>query len=80
MTNAIVQLDNITKQYRGSPHPAVSNLSLQINEGSVFGLLGPNGAGKSTLVMMNQQFTINPWGLNIPDSARGNKILRVNNY
>lgn len=52
MTNAIVQLENITKQYRGSLQPAVSGLSLQIMEGSVFGLLGPNGAGKSTLVMM----------------------------
>jgi ABC-2 type transport system ATP-binding protein len=52
MTNAIVQIENITKQYRGSHEPAVSHLNLQINEGSVFGLLGPNGAGKSTLVMM----------------------------
>ena|SRR5258706_1415333 len=52
MTNAIVQVENISKQYRGSDQPAVSHLSLQINEGSVFGLLGPNGAGKSTLVMM----------------------------
>jgi len=52
MTNAIVQVENITKQYRGSHQPAVSGLSLKINEGSVFGLLGPNGAGKSTLVMM----------------------------
>jgi len=52
MTNAIVQVKNITKQYRGSHQPAVSDLSLQIDEGSVFGLLGPNGAGKSTLVMM----------------------------
>src|SRR3981189_3313705 len=52
MTNAIVQVKNITKQHGGSPHPAVSDLSLQIDEGSVFGLLGPNGAGKSTLVMM----------------------------
>ena len=52
MTNAIVQVRNITKQYRGSLQPAVSDLSLQIDEGSVFGLLGPNGAGKSTLVMM----------------------------
>ena len=52
MNNAVVQLTNITKQYRGSPHPAVFHLNLQIAEGAVFGLLGPNGAGKSTLVMM----------------------------
>jgi len=52
MSNAIVQIDNVTKRYRGLQQPAVSQLSLQITEGSVFGLLGPNGAGKSTLVMM----------------------------
>ena len=62
MTDAIVQVENITKQYRGSSEPAVSHLSLQIKEGSVFGLLGPNGAGKSTLVMMM-------CGLLTPDSG-----------
>ena len=32
---------------RFSKFMAVSQLSLEINEGEVFGLLGPNGAGKS---------------------------------
>lgn len=31
---------------------AVDNLSLQVNEGEVFGFLGPNGAGKTTTVRM----------------------------
>jgi ABC-2 type transport system ATP-binding protein len=31
---------------------AVSGLSLQVNEGEVFGFLGPNGAGKTTTVRM----------------------------
>jgi ABC-2 type transport system ATP-binding protein len=52
MTHAIVQIDNLTKQYRGASQPAISHLNLRIDEGAVFGLLGPNGAGKSTLVMM----------------------------
>jgi ABC-2 type transport system ATP-binding protein len=52
MNNPVVQIDNVTKQYKGSQQPAVSHLTLQIGEGSIFGLLGPNGAGKSTLVMM----------------------------
>lgn len=30
----------------------VDNLSLSINEGSVFGFLGPNGAGKTTTIKM----------------------------
>ena len=31
---------------------AVDNLSLDVNEGEVFGLLGPNGAGKTTTVRL----------------------------
>lgn len=48
----VVQLDHITKTYTRTGKPAVSDLSLTIPEGSVFGLLGPNGAGKSTTVMI----------------------------
>lgn len=52
MSDVIVSVDQITKQYRGSQSPAISNLTLSIPSGSVLGLLGPNGAGKSTLIMM----------------------------
>lgn len=52
MSSSVVHLDRLTKQYINSPKPAVSNISLEIPEGAVFGLLGPNGAGKSTTVMM----------------------------
>ena len=31
---------------------AVSDLSLQVREGEVFGFLGPNGAGKTTSIKM----------------------------
>ncbi|MEJ2748263.1 MAG: ABC transporter ATP-binding protein [Anaerolineae bacterium] len=37
---------------RMTPVTAVSDLSLAIPEGELFGLLGPNGAGKTTLVKM----------------------------
>ncbi len=63
MTRTVVELDNVTKKYPGSQTPAVSTLSLRVEEGSVFGLLGPNGAGKSTLVMMM-------CGLLAPDQGR----------
>ena len=52
MSTCAVQLDNLTKQYPHSAKRAVSSLTFEIQEGSVFGLLGPNGAGKSTTVMM----------------------------
>ena len=31
---------------------AITDLTLTVPEGSVFGLIGPNGAGKSTLIRM----------------------------
>lgn len=52
MSTRVVHLENLTKQYIKSSKPAVSSLTLEIPQGSVFGLLGPNGAGKSTTVMI----------------------------
>ncbi len=37
---------------RLSEKPVVDRVSLQVNEGELFGLLGPNGAGKTTLVKL----------------------------
>ena len=45
---AILQVQDVSKRY-GS-HQALSEVSLQVPEGSIYGLLGPNGAGKSTLI------------------------------
>ncbi len=47
------ELSEISKSF--TKKKVLSNISLQLNEGEVFGLLGPNGAGKSTLIrIMNQ--------------------------
>ncbi len=48
----VIQLDSVTKIYRGTTNPAVKNMSLQVPENSIFGLLGPNGAGKTTTINM----------------------------
>jgi ABC-2 type transport system ATP-binding protein len=40
----------LTKRYASTA--AVTDLSLQIEPGQVFGFLGPNGAGKSTTIRM----------------------------
>jgi beta-exotoxin I transport system ATP-binding protein len=47
---AAVEASGLTKTY-GSTQ-AVTDLSLQVEEGQIFGFLGPNGAGKTTTIRM----------------------------
>ena len=44
--NSILKISNLTKKY--GLLTAVSNLSFDIEKGSIYGILGPNGSGKST--------------------------------
>lgn len=46
----ILVVDKVTKEYPG--RMAVSNVTFQVNKGSIHGFLGPNGAGKSTTMKM----------------------------
>jgi ABC-2 type transport system ATP-binding protein len=48
----MIRLQNLSKTYARSGTKAVDNLSLNIQDGEIFGLLGPNGAGKSTTIKM----------------------------
>lgn len=48
--SVILEIDKLSKRY-GSIQ-AVDRLSLQIEEGSIYGLLGPNGSGKTTTLGM----------------------------
>lgn len=44
----MLKINNFTKYYSKQGSPAVDNLTLELEEGEIFGFLGPNGAGKST--------------------------------
>ena len=57
----VLQTQSLTKHYGSLT--AVQDLSLEVNEGEVFGLLGPNGAGKTTSISMM-------CGLLLPDSGQ----------
>ena len=54
--NVAIQINNLTKIYKPRlflpPKKALSNLTLEIYKGEVFGFLGPNGAGKSTTIKL----------------------------
>lgn len=50
MQQVVFQLENVTKIYPGQKIPANDDISMQIQQGEIFGFLGDNGAGKTTLV------------------------------
>src|SRR5215208_5816871 len=57
---AAIETESLTKDYRVGfwrprPYRALNGLSLQVEEGEVFGFLGPNGAGKSTTLKLLMQ-------------------------
>jgi ABC-2 type transport system ATP-binding protein len=45
---AVISTRALTKHY--GPVRALSELSLEVRQGEIFGFLGPNGAGKSTMI------------------------------
>jgi ABC-2 type transport system ATP-binding protein len=51
----MLSIRNIVKQY--AKHRALDDVSIEIEQGSVFGLLGPNGAGKTSLIRIINQIT-----------------------
>ena len=50
MSENAIHIQGVTKSFAG--HAAVTDLTLAVPRGSIFGLLGPNGAGKTTTLRM----------------------------
>lgn len=47
-TNSVISIHNVSKAF--GKQQVLTNLSLEIEAGEIFGLLGPSGAGKTTIV------------------------------
>ncbi len=77
----MLQIQQLSKKYKGAEYYSVSNLDLNIENGEIFGILGPNGAGKTTLISMlcslikptSGSFSIN--GLNYTNNRQELKQL-----
>lgn len=46
----MLEIKNVSKTYKKATKKAISNISLEILEGDIYGFIGPNGAGKSTTI------------------------------
>lgn len=77
-----ISICNLTKNY--GKHRGVSNLSLQVEQGDIFGFLGPNGAGKSTTIrcllglIQFEEGSAEIFGMDVKN--RKNEILREIGY
>jgi ABC-type multidrug transport system ATPase subunit len=47
-SEVVISVNNVSKEF--DDVTALSDVSLRVNKGNVYGLLGPNGSGKSTLI------------------------------
>ncbi|MDP4147503.1 MAG: ATP-binding cassette domain-containing protein, partial [Bacillota bacterium] len=75
MSEYVLKTDSLTKSYHGIN--ALSNVSVTLKEGKIYGLIGQNGAGKSTFMRLIT-------GLSFPTSGgielfghSGKKALQV---
>ena len=68
-TGAVVAFDHVSKQYPGSPTPAVTDLTFTIPAGEICVLVGPSGCGKTTTMKMVNRL-IDPTGGTITIDGR----------
>jgi iron(III) transport system ATP-binding protein len=53
----ILDLHQLTQTFDRTAHPAVNQISLQLESGEILGLLGPSGCGKTTLLRLIAGFS-----------------------
>lgn len=46
----MIVVEQLSKRYADAAAPALQDVSLTVNDGSIFGIIGKSGAGKSTLI------------------------------
>jgi ABC-2 type transport system ATP-binding protein len=82
-----VSAEGIYKHYKNGTHgkkEVLKNVSIDIEEGDIFGILGPNGAGKTTLISILSTLTIpdagkvNVFGIDaLKDANRVKSIVNI---
>jgi ABC-2 type transport system ATP-binding protein len=78
MSDAAISLRNLSKTYKGGKQ-ALTDVTLDVPTGQIFGLLGPNGAGKSTTInilaglVTKTSGSASIWGFDIDDNPRNAK-------
>ena len=77
-TAPAIRIANLSKTYKGGKQ-ALTDVSLDVPRGQIFGLLGPNGAGKSTMInilaglVTKTAGSANIWGFDIDAHPRNAK-------
>ncbi len=76
-----VEIEDVSKTF--GTHPAVTDLSLAVPAGSIYGFIGPNGSGKTTTLRMIMRILhpdrgrIRVLGEEVTDDAGGDILDRV---
>ena len=66
----VIELKNVSKKMKGVKEKIISNITFEVQRGSVMGLLGPSGAGKSTLFKLLSLIQARDSGQIVLDSVK----------